>query len=96
MKHKITKVAFASSAVSTPRSVEAQVGNQSGPPSASASIDKTFVLGAADALQVLMCLSSLMGTHANDSGRVRVYAKHAEERLHVLRELMRPILWNPA
>jgi hypothetical protein len=37
-----------------------------------------------------------MRADADDSGKVRVYAKLAEEKLQVLGELMRPMLWNPA
>ena len=64
--------------------------------SASAGTDKAFVISAANILQTLVCLSNLIRAAADDSGKVRVYAKLAEEKLQVLGELMRPMLWNPA
>jgi hypothetical protein len=95
MEHKIMRVAIASSVGSTQPSGDAQGGYRSGA-LASASIDKNFVLGAANTLQALVCLSSLMGIYADDSGKVRVYAKLADEKLRTLGELMRPMLRNPA
>ena len=61
---------------------------------ASAGIDKSFVLAASDILQTLLCLSHLTSANADDSGTVRVYANLADERVHALRQLMRPMLWN--
>ena len=61
---------------------------------ASAGIDKNFVIGAANILQTLLCLSHLTSTEADDSSKVRMYAKLADERVHALRHLMRPMLWN--
>ena len=61
---------------------------------ASAGIDKNFVIGAANILQTLLCLSHLTSTEADDASKVRVYAKLADERVHALRQLMRPMLWN--
>jgi hypothetical protein len=95
MEHKMMRVAFASSVGSTEPSGDAQGGYRS-VALASTSIDKTFVLGAANTLQALVCLSSLMSVHADESGKVRVYAKLADEKLQALGELMRPMLWNPA
>jgi hypothetical protein len=95
MEHKIMSVAFASSVGSTQPSGDAQGGYRSGA-LASASIDKTSVLDAANTLQALVFLSSLMGFHADDSSKVRVYAKLADEKLQALGELMRPMLWSTA
>ena len=63
---------------------------------ASAGIDKNFVIGAANILQTLLCLSHLTSTEADDASKVRVYAKLADEKLQALGELMRPMLWNLA
>jgi hypothetical protein len=64
--------------------------------SASAAMDKDFIISAADILQVLLCLSNLMRAEADNPGKVRVCANLAEEKLLALGELMRPMLWNPA
>jgi hypothetical protein len=63
--------------------------------STSAGLDKAFVISAANILQALVCLSNLIRAEADDSGKVRVYANLAEEKLQALGELMRPMLWNP-
>jgi hypothetical protein len=63
---------------------------------ASASLDKAFAIGAANSLQALVCLNNLMRAYADDSGKVRVYAKLVEEKLQALGDLMRPMLWSPA
>jgi len=91
----IMRVDFASSGDSTQPSEDAPIGDRSDGP-ASADLDKTFVISATDTLQVLVCLSSLMHACADDSVKVRVYAKLAEEKLQELGELMRPMLWSPA
>ena len=95
MRHKLMRVDFASSAGSTQPSEDATGGYRL-ETSASASLDRAFIISATDTLQVLVCLSSLMRACADDSGKVRVYAKLAEEKLQVLGELMRLMLWNPA
>lgn len=61
----------------------------------SAGIDKNFVIGTANILQTLLCLSHLTSAEANDASKVRVYAKLADEKLQELGELMHPMLWNP-
>jgi hypothetical protein len=88
------KVDFASSACSTQPPEDTLVGDESGS-SASAGLDKAFVISAANILQALACLSNLIRAEADDSGKVRVYANIAEEKLQALGELMRPMLWNP-
>jgi hypothetical protein len=95
MEHKLTRVNFASSAGSTQPSEDAPVECRS-ETSPSSVLDKTFIISAGNTLQVLVCLSSLMRACADDSDKVRAYAKLAEEKLQVLGELMRPMLWNPA
>jgi hypothetical protein len=95
MGHRLMRVDFASSAGSTQPS-EAATGGYRSEASASASLDKAFIISATDTLQVLVCLSSLVRACADDPGKVRVYAKLAEEKLQVLGELMRPMLWIPA
>jgi hypothetical protein len=95
MGHKLMKVDFASSAGSTQPAEDATTGYRL-ETSASAGLDKAFILSAANTLQALVCLGFLMRADADDSGKVRVYAKLAEEKLQVLGELMRPMLWNPA
>jgi hypothetical protein len=96
MEHKIImRVDFASSADSTQRLEDALIGDRSDA-SASADFDKTFEISAANTLQALFCLSSLMRANADDSGRVCVYAELVEEKLQALGELLRPMLCNPA
>jgi hypothetical protein len=95
MEHKVMRIDFASSASSTHPFGNAQVGCES-ETLASATLDKKFALGAANTLQALVCLSSLMGVYADDSAKVRVYAKLVDEKLQALGELMRPMLWSPA
>jgi hypothetical protein len=95
MGSKMIKVEFASSAGSTDLSEDAPLGICS-KAQASAGLDKTFIISAANFLQTLLCLSTLMRIHASDSGKVRVYANLAEEKAQALNELMRPLLWNPA
>ena len=95
MENKLTKVDFASSAGSAQPSGQRPLEYRS-LASASGGLDKAFIISAANTLQTLLCLSGLMRAHADDSGKIRVYAKLAEERLQVLGELMRPMLWNPA
>jgi hypothetical protein len=63
---------------------------------ASAGIDKNFVIGAANILQALLCLSNLTNSEADDASKVRMYAKLADENLQALGELMRPMLWDLA
>ena len=91
----IMRVDFASSGDSTQPSEDAPIGDRSDGP-ASADLDKTFVISATDTLQVLVCLSSLMGVYADDSCKVRVYATLFDEKLQALSELIRPMLWSPA
>jgi hypothetical protein len=93
--HKIMRVDFASSAGSIHPSEDALVGYASGS-SASAGLDKTFVIGAANILQGLICLSNLIRAEADDSDKVRAYANLAEEKVQALSELMRAMLWNPS
>jgi hypothetical protein len=62
---------------------------------ASAVLDKAFVISAANILQGLIGVSYLMRADADDSGKVRLYANLAEEKLQALSDLMRPMLWNP-
>lgn len=88
------KVDFASSACSIASPEDTPVWDASGS-LVSAGIDKSFVIGAANILQALLCLSHLTKVEANDSDKVRVYANLATERLQALSELMRPMLWNP-
>jgi hypothetical protein len=95
MEHKAMRIEFASSASSAQPSGNAQVGCESRT-LASANLDKTFVLDAANTLQTLVCLSSLMGVYADDSCKVRVYATLFDEKLQALSELIRPMLWSPA
>jgi hypothetical protein len=92
--HKIMRVDFASSAGSIKPSEDALGGQGSGS-SASAGLDKAFVISAANILQALVCLSNLIRAAADDSGKVREYANLAEEKVQALGELMRPMLWNP-
>jgi hypothetical protein len=37
----------------------------------------------------------LIREDADDADKVRMYAKLGEEKLRALRDLMRPLLWNP-
>jgi hypothetical protein len=87
------KVDLASSVSSVAPPAGKPVWNASGA-LASAGIDRNFVIGASDILQTLLCLSHLTSEDAEDSGKVRVYADLAIERVQALRELMRPMLWN--
>jgi hypothetical protein len=91
--HRIMRVDFASSAGSIHPSEDALVGYVSG--SSASGLDKTFVIGAANILQCLICLSNLIRAEADDSDKVRVYANLAEEKVQALIELMRAMLWNP-
>ena len=52
--------------------------------SASAGMDKDFVISAANTLQALICLSNLMSAEADDPAKVRVYAHLVEQRLQAL------------
>ena len=72
----------------TQPSGKAQGRYRSGVLASTTSLDKTFVLGAANTLQAFVCLSSLMRVYADDSGKVRVYAKLVEEKLQALGELI--------
>jgi hypothetical protein len=63
---------------------------------ASAGTDRDFVIVAANILQTLLCLSNLTLAGADDPDKVRRYASLAEIKLQALRDLMRPMLWNPA
>jgi len=69
------------------------LGHESGP-SPSAGIDKVFIIRAANILQALICLNSLMRANAHDFGKVREHANLAEQKLQALSELMRPMLWS--
>ena len=62
--------------------------------SASAGLDKAFVISAANILQGLIGLSHLMRANADDASKVRLYANLAEEKVQALGGLMRPMLWN--
>ena len=62
--------------------------------SASAGMNKDFVISAANILQALVCLNNLTRAKAGDPGKVGEYANLAEEKLKALGELMRPLLWN--
>jgi hypothetical protein len=95
MGNKTSGVDFAPSASSTQPSENGRVEYRLGAP-ASAGLDKAFVINAAGIMQVLACLTHLMSVYAEDSGKVRVYAKLVEEKLQALGELMRPMLWSPA
>lgn len=86
-------VDFTSSASSALTLEDTPIGHESGSP-ASAGIDKIFVIRAANILQALVCLNSLMRVNAHDSGKVRELANLAEEKLQALAELMRPMLWS--
>jgi len=70
-------------------------GHASGYP-APAGVDKDFVIGAANILQALLCLSNLMSAEADDPAKVRVYAYLDEQRLQALGKLICPMLWNAA
>ena len=85
-------VDFASSAR---RSADASVERASGS-SASAAVDKDFIISAANSLQALLCLSNLMSAEADDPTKVRVYAQLVEQRLQALGKLVCPMLWNAA
>jgi len=91
--HEMKRVDFASSACSAQFRLDAPAGCASGS-SASAGLDKDFVISAGNILQALLCLSHLTRTKADDPGKVRVYANLAEEKLQALGELMRPMLWG--
>jgi hypothetical protein len=95
LENKVMSIEFASSASSSQPSGNPQVESESWT-LASAPLDKTFVLGAANTLQALVCLNSLTAVYADDSVKVRVYAKLVDEKLQVLGELMRPMLWSRA
>jgi hypothetical protein len=58
-------------------------------------LDNASVISAANILQYLVGLSSLIHAESENSAQVRVYAKLAEEQLQALGKLMRPMLWNP-
>jgi hypothetical protein len=94
VNNTILKVDFASSACSAQPPEETLVVHGSGAP-ASARPDKAFIISATNTLQALVCLSGLIRAAADDSGKVRLYASLAEEKLQALGELMRPLLWNP-
>ena|ERR1019366_3365434 len=64
--------------------------------SASSGTDKAFAISAANILQTLVCLNSLIRAGEQDPGKLRVYANLVEEKLQALGELMRPMLWCPA
>jgi hypothetical protein len=92
--HQMMKVDLASSVSSVAPPQGKPVWDASGS-LALAGIDKNFVLAASDILQALLCLNYLTSANANDSSKVRVYANLADERVYALRQLMRPMLWNP-
>lgn len=89
------RVDFASSAGSAALQDETPVWDASGV-LASAGIDKNFVISAANILQALLCVSTLMRINADDSSKIRGYANIADDKLQALGELMRPMLWNVA
>ncbi len=93
MVHQMKKVDLASPICSVSRPGDKPVRDASGSV-ASAAIDKSFVIGAKDNLQTLLCLSHPTNADATDSSKVRGYAAIADERLQALRVLMRPMLWN--
>jgi hypothetical protein len=62
--------------------------------SASAGMDKDFVISAANNLQALLCLSNLISAKADDPDKVRLYACLAEERVQALGKLICPMLWS--
>ena len=95
MIHEMSIVDFASSACSAHSPKDAPAGRASGL-SASADMDKDFVISAANILQALLCLSNLMSAEADDSAKVRVYAYLVEQRLQALGKLICPMLWKPA
>jgi hypothetical protein len=70
MRNKIMRVDFVSSACSTQFSEDSTMEHRS-ETSASAGIDKTFIISAANTLQALVCLSSLMGVYAEALHRKR-------------------------
>jgi hypothetical protein len=88
----MTKVDFASSGC-PPADLPVQRASES---SALASMDKDFVISAANSLQVLLCLSNLTSARADDPEKVRVYAYLVEQRVQALGKLLCPMLWNSA
>lgn len=73
---------------------DAPAGRASGV-SASAGLDKDFVISVSNILQALICLSNLMSAEANDPAKVRVYGRLMEQRVQTLGKLICPMLWNP-
>ena len=57
-------------------------------------LGKAFVISAANLLQALVYLNTLIRAEAEDSSEVRAYANLTEEKLQALGELLRPMLWN--
>jgi hypothetical protein len=94
LENKMMRVDSVSSACSAQCPEDTLEGSGSGA-SASAGLDKAFVISAANILQALIGLSHLIHADADDAAKVRVYANLAEEKLQALGDLMRPMLWNP-
>lgn len=94
MGHEMKRVDFASLACSAHSPKDALVGGPSAS-SASADMDKDFILSAANSLQALLCLSNLMSAQADDPAKVRMYANLVEQRLQALGKLICPMLWKP-
>ena len=94
MENKMMRVDSVSSAGSAQPPEDTLAGSGSGP-SASAGLDKAFVISAANILQGLISMLHLIREDADDADKVRMYAKLGEEKLRALRDLMRPLLWNP-
>jgi hypothetical protein len=93
--HEMPIVDFASSVRGSHFQKDAPVGEPSAS-SASADMDKDFILSVANCLQALLCLSNLMSAQADDPAKVRVYANLVEQRLQALSKLLSPMLWEPA
>ena len=89
----MTRVDFAPAACSAQPWEDPPAGRASGS-SASAGMDKDFVISAANSLQALVFLSNLMGAEADDPAKVRVYAHLVEQRVQALGKLICPMLWN--
>jgi hypothetical protein len=62
--------------------------------SASAGIDKEFVISTANSLQALLVLSNLIHTNADDPAKVRLFTHLVEQRVQALGKLICPMLWS--
>jgi len=92
--HEIIGPQIVPAVYSAPPTEHSPVGHAS-ESSLSTSLDKAFVIDAANILQTLICLSDLMNASAEDPAKVRVHANLAKEKIQALIELMRPMLWKP-